>query len=38
MERLQQYIEPLGQSLKADFLAHPSWAYLDHLRMVTNFS
>lgn len=27
MERLQQYIEPLGQSLKADFLAHPSWAY-----------
>ena len=28
MERLQQYIEPLGQSLKADFLAHPSWVYL----------
>ena len=28
MERLQQYIEPLGQSLKADFLAHPSWAYV----------
>ena len=28
MERLQQYIEHLGQTLKAQFLAHPSWAYL----------
>lgn len=28
MERLQQYIEPLGQSLRTEFLAHPSWAYL----------
>ncbi len=28
MERLQQHIEHLGQTLKALFLAHPSWAYL----------
>ena len=28
MERLQQHIEHLGQTLRAEFLAHPSWAYL----------
>lgn len=28
MERLQQHIEHLGQTLKAQFLAHPSWVYL----------
>lgn len=28
MERLQQHIEHLGQTLRAQFLAHPSWAYL----------
>ena len=28
MGRLQQHIEHLGQTLKAEFLAHPSWAYL----------
>lgn len=28
MERLQQHIEHLGQTLRAEFLAHPSWVYL----------
>ena len=28
MERLQQYIEHLGQTLQAQSLTHPSWAYL----------
>ena len=28
MERLQQHIEHLEQTLKAEFLAHPSWTYL----------
>lgn len=28
MEGLQQHIEHLGQIFKAEFLAHPSWAYL----------
>ncbi|QUB42994.1 Imm17 family immunity protein [Porphyromonas sp. oral taxon 275] len=28
MERLQQHIVHLGQALKAELLAHPSWAYL----------
>lgn len=28
MQRLQQHIEHLGQILRAEFLAHPSWAYL----------
>ena len=28
MESLQQYIEHLGQTLKAQFFAHPSWTYL----------
>ena len=27
MQRLQQHIEHLGQTLRAEFLAHPSWAY-----------
>ena len=28
MERLQQHIEHLVHTLRAEFLAHPSWAYL----------
>ncbi len=28
MESLQQHIEHLGLALKAQFFAHPSWAYL----------
>ena len=28
MERLQQHIEHLGQTLRAELLTHPSWAYL----------
>ena len=28
MESLQQQIERLWQTAKAEFLAHPSWAYL----------
>ena len=28
IDRLQQYIEHLGLTLKAEFLVHPSWAYL----------
>ena len=28
MERLQQHIEHLVHTLWAEFLAHPSWAYL----------
>jgi|GEM_PF-801362 len=28
MERLQQHIEHLGQTLKEELLAHPGWAYL----------
>ena len=27
MERLQQHIEHLEQTLRAEFLAHPSWAH-----------
>ena len=27
MESLQQYIEHLGLTLKAQFFTHPSWAY-----------